>query len=61
MNRNSIYPHPKEQNLFGALPDRIFDVTNFHFKDSDGFPITFSGKYILEVKTRMIGSIDLLY
>ncbi len=50
--------HPKEPNLFGASPDRLFEVTNFHFKDSNGFPITFNGKYILEVKTRAIGSVD---
>ncbi len=44
VRESTFIHHPKEPNLFGASADRKFDVMNFHFKHSDGFPITFDAK-----------------
>eukprot|EP00112_Aurelia_sp_Birch-Aquarium-sp1_P002214 Seg1237.4 transcript_id=Seg1237.4/GoldUCD/mRNA.D3Y31 product="hypothetical protein" protein_id=Seg1237.4/GoldUCD/D3Y31 len=49
-------PFPGDPERFGASPDRIFEIDSFFLRDGSNALIELSGKYIVEIKTRAIGS-----
>ena len=48
--------HPKNPSRYGASPDRTFDTVSYPMHDIQGNVIELKVKFIIEIKTRAIGS-----
>ena len=48
--------HPQNPSRYGASPDRTFDTVSYPMHDIQGNVIELKGKFIIEIKTRAIGS-----
>ena len=58
LSESPLILHPSYPEHYGASPDRLFEVNSFFLKSfQTGELRELTGKYILEIKTRAIGSL----